>query len=348
MKKIWILIFCLSFLSQLNAQQRFVVKGKINNYAGKVYLFYGERDSVYTKDGSFQFKGKVSIPTYAYISVPFNKPVGLTPFWIDAGQTILQLDTASFKNNRFSGLDVKGKIIQSGKANQLIDSATAQVNKIKRSLAADDEKKKDIRQIVAGLLRQYPNSMISLYVLSANKTYFDNDELQRIYGTLGAELKTTSYALAIRNSNIKTVDIVIGEKIAGFEQNSQFGKPVSVSDFKGKYLLVDFWASWCVPCRQENPAVIAAYQKYKSKGFEVLGVSLDSDKKAWLKAIKADGLKWTHVSDLGGWENAVSRMFNIRSVPSNILIDGNGVILATNLRGEELDKKLAEIFSGTK
>lgn len=348
MKKIFAFVFFLSLFSQLNAQHRFSVRGKINNYAGKVYLYYGKKDSVYTTNGSFLFKGKVSIPTYAYIAVPFAKPVGLTPFWIDAGQTILQLDTASFKNNRFSGLDVKGKIIQAGHAHQVIDSVTKQFSKILQSPIADDEKKKNIRQGVSELLSQYPNSMISLYILSGYQQYFDNDELQQVYASLSPTLKTTSYALAIKNNNIKPVDVVVGQKIADFEQRNQFGHPVSVSDFKSKYLLVDFWASWCVPCRQENPTVVKAYQQYKNRGFEILSVSLDDNKKAWLKAIKADGLKWTHVSDLGGWENTVSRMFNIRSVPSNILIDGNGIVLATNLRGEELDKKLAEVFGGTK
>lgn len=348
MKKIFAFFFSLSLSIQLNAQQRFTVQGKINNYAGKVYLYYGKKDSVYTKDGSFMFKGRIGIPALSYIAVPFHQPVGLMPFWIDAGQTVLQLDTASFKNNRFSGLDVKGRIVQAGRTHHLIDSATKELSKMMRSSLTDEEKKQGIRQRVSELLHQYPNTMVSLVVLSGHKQYFDDSELQQIYASLSAALKATGYALAIRNNNIKSVDIVVGQKIAGFEQNNQFGKAVSVNDFKGKFLLVDFWASWCVPCRQENPTVVKAYRQYKSRGFEVLSVSLDNDQKAWLKAIKADGLNWVHVSDLSGWENVVSRMFNIKSIPANILIDRNGVVLAKNLRGEDLEKKLSEIFGETK
>ncbi|MEE1945554.1 TlpA disulfide reductase family protein [Pedobacter sp. KR3-3] len=348
MKKFFAFVFFLSLFNQLNAQQRFTVQGKINNYSGKVYLYYDKKDSVYTKDGTFLFKGKLGIPALSYISVPFHQRVEPMSFWIDAGQTILQLDTASFKNNRFSGLAVKGKVIKAGHAHQVIDSVRKQFSKIMRSPITDDEKKKNIRQGVSELLRQYPNSIISLSILSGYKEYFENKELQQVYASLSPALKTTSYALVIKNNDIKPVDIVVGQPIANFEQNNQFGKPVSVSDFKGKYLLVDFWASWCVPCRQENPTVVKAYQQYKNRGFEVLSVSLDDDKKAWVKAIKADGLKWVHVSDLGGWQNAVSRMFNIQGIPTNILIDKNGIVLAKDLRGEDLEKKLSEIFGKTK
>ena len=130
-----------------------------------------------------------------------------------------------------------------------------------------------------------------------------------------------------------------------FTQNDPDGKPISLSDFKGKYLLVDFWASWCGPCRRENPNVVKAYSAYHAKGFEILGVSLDKEKSAWKKAIKDDNLSWKHVSDLMGWDNAVGRQYGIQSIPANILIDPNGKIIAKDLRGVALEKKLAEIFN---
>lgn len=136
----------------------------------------------------------------------------------------------------------------------------------------------------------------------------------------------------------------IGATAIDFTQNNTAGKPVKLSDYRGKYVLLDFWASWCGPCRAENPNVLDNYEKYHSKGLEILGVSLDDKKDAWLKAIKDDGLEWAHVSDLKGWKNEVAKEYNIRAVPSNFLIDKEGKIVAVDLRGEELTQKLAEIF----
>jgi peroxiredoxin len=122
------------------------------------------------------------------------------------------------------------------------------------------------------------------------------------------------------------------------------GKQISISDFKGKYLLVDFWASWCGPCRQENPNVVAAYNKFKNKNFTILGVSLDEDKAAWLKAIKDDHLEWAQMSDLKQWESAAISAYHFDGIPFNVLINPEGKVIAESLRGEELQQKLNEVL----
>lgn len=155
----------------------------------------------------------------------------------------------------------------------------------------------------------------------------------------------TDYGLALN-------DLISTEKMLGygqpapiFTQSNPDGQPVTLESFKGKYVLIDFWASWCGPCRQENPNVVKAYEQFKSKNFTVLGVSLDKDKSKWLKAIEDDKLKWTHVSDLGYWNNAVAILYKVRSIPQNFLLDPEGKIIGKNLRGEELSGFLQKVLA---
>ena len=137
---------------------------------------------------------------------------------------------------------------------------------------------------------------------------------------------------------------VVGSQAPDFSMADASGKQFALSSFKGKYVLIDFWASWCGPCRGENPNIVANYNKFKNKNFTILGVSLDEDKTKWLEAIKKDKLSWAHVSDLKGWNSASVPLYGFDGIPYNVLIDPTGKIIATELRGEELGRKLAEIL----
>ncbi|MEP7165922.1 MAG: TlpA disulfide reductase family protein [Ferruginibacter sp.] len=143
---------------------------------------------------------------------------------------------------------------------------------------------------------------------------------------------------------VNTGGLQVGSMAPDFTINDVNNKPVSLSSLKGKYVLVDFWASWCGPCRGENPNVVAAFNKYKDKNFTILGVSLDEDRSEWIKAIKEDGLSWRQLSDLKGMNSSVVSVYGIDGIPYNVLLDPRGKIIATALRGSDLDKKLSEVF----
>lgn len=198
----------------------------------------------------------------------------------------------------------------------------------------------------AQFITDHPKSFFSIYLISGRASFgTDYKEVKSLYDKLDASVKRTvsGKRLAVKLDQLKSSRI--GTQIADFTQPDTSGKPVKISSFKGQYVLVDFWASWCAPCRAENPNILKVYTEYKDKGFTVVGISLDNKAANWKKAIRDDKMPWTELSDLKGWKNDLSASFGINSIPSNLLIDPSGKIIARDLRGPMLENKLKQILN---
>jgi thiol-disulfide isomerase/thioredoxin len=198
---------------------------------------------------------------------------------------------------------------------------------------------------VTAFVKKYPQSPVGPFIITDRYiNYPDAEKLAACVALLGEEARQSYYGKKITEYQAIAAKTAIGAT-PDFSIADTSGKPLQLSSLKGKYVLVDFWASWCGPCRKENPNVVAAYQKYHDKGFEIVGVSLDTQKDAWMKAIAKDGLAWNHVSDLKGWQSGIVKQFGIHAVPTSFLLDKDGKVIANNLRGEALLEKLGSLLN---
>lgn len=310
-------------------------------------------DSVETTDGSFSFTGHIDMPESYFLQ--FKADNRYHRFFIEPGAEIVisgKLEEPKIEGSKtqdiyedfkkgIADLDDQRNTIYKDFRTAMNEKDTAKLEEIQTEAQKIDDQQ---HQFTTDFVKEHSNSVVGPYVTVNNIYQFDLDELKDLRSGFSAGLDGTKYVNIIDEQISKLEDVAIGQTAPLFTQNDTGGNPVSLEQFRGNYLLIDFWASWCSPCRQENPNVVLAYQKYHDKGFNILGVSLDKDETRWLDAIDADNLTWTQVSDLKGWQNEASNLYGVSSIPANFLLDPDGVIVAKDLRGEDLQEKLHEIY----
>ena len=377
MKKIYsIIITLLPFAALAQNENTFLIKGKVGNYnaPARAYLLYqlgANRviDSANFTDGSFDFRGSMINPTNAFLivdpkGVNFNKmdsTADVLNFYIDKGEfSVTSTDSISKAHIIGSKINddnvklmerLKPVIADAKKLQAQTKAASAAQQNTAEFQNTMQAKYKSLqaeqKTTLKDFIRANPDSYLSLLALNSVGGHTpDPAEMDSLYNSLSPALKTTEMAKVFKKSLDAVRATATGVAAPDFTQADVNGMPVKLSSFRGKYVLVDFWASWCGPCRQENPNVVKAYNKYKDKNFTILGVSLDKagGKSAWLNAIKSDGLTWTQVSDLKFWNNEAATLYNVTSIPANFLIDPSGKIIARDLRGDDLENKLDQVL----
>ncbi len=202
------------------------------------------------------------------------------------------------------------------------------------------------REVYLKYAKDHPASPVSLYALRDESLGepFQVELIQPVYEGLAANIRNSYEGRKMGEEIQASLNSSVGRQEMDFTMLDTAGKPVTLSSFKGKYVLLDFWASWCVPCRAESPNLVRSYRQFKDKNFVILSVSFDSEKNKWMKAIHTDKMDWYHITDFGGFNNAAAKLYNIKAIPDNFLIDPSGKIIARNLMGEDLEKKLKEVL----
>lgn len=329
-------------------------------------------DSTKVKDGKFEFKGKVKEPSiFALYVKDIQQPV---PFIMESGEIVIKVDKDSIFKSKISGTDSNDSFQEfNDKTNAINKRLVDYQNKNIQKLMEAQQKKDNvtienlksgyvkIQKEVDDYMNQYPdsnpNSYISLLLVERlfNSPDFKYEKVKKTFENLNEEFRNTTKGKSISDKlkaiekNMKNPAAAVKNnslKLApAFSAKSPNGTTISLKESLGKVTIIDFWASWCGPCRKENPNVVALYNEFHSKGLNIIGVSLDDDATKWKDAIAKDKLTWNHVSNLKGFEDPIATLYDVQQIPTTFVLDSKGNIVAKDLRGDELKAKVQELLA---
>ena len=335
----------------------FEIRGKVEGWDGEqVYLVSRNNEGSWdtlscaqVDNESFVLKGRVEQPLIALIKGSYKfKPL---PVFMENTNFEVKIDSRYPDSSRIEGGTlqslnndyIRRRSIITEEMQMLKDSfrsirKTGEQEIIERIIQKYNQLDSLRSENEVFFLRTYGESLPAVYTLFRKNGRIPFERFHFLYSLLSDKMKNTPYGKIVSERYRKAKITAVGEVAPNFEAATPSGKPLSLYSVKAKVKIVDFWASWCAPCREENSHVVALYDKYRDKGLEIVSISLDVKEEAWLKAIKDDGLKWKHVSDLKGWDCTVAQLYDIHEVPSIFVLDENNVIVGSYLRGEQLDE----------
>jgi peroxiredoxin len=349
-----------------NAQSSFQISGQVNGMqSGTAILNYINDNQVKQliteiNGGRFLFTGH--LPETEYLNISFKTGDGNRELFFFAGNEKVEISihTAEWDSPKITGSLSEKEFEEYKNLTKSVDEKSATLNRVGSALYNSgklDEKTRDSlfrvhdqldlekRKIIAEFARANPSSVVSAWAIGIYYSFEpDLAELLPAYQELSKQNQQSIYGKQIAETIRAAEKTAVGSQAPDFTVTDAFGKPVSLHSYKGKFVLVDFWASWCGPCRAENPNVVRAYNKHHSDQFDILGISLDNSRELWIRAIKKDGLEWKQGSDLKAWNSPVVKDYGLKGIPFNMLLDKNGKIIARNLRGVELEIKLSEVL----